>query len=225
MTVEKVSAFISSTSDLTEERKAVKDVCLMMDVEPFLYEEVPANSASPEDFLVRAIGTSDIYVGLLGGRYGSLFPPENVQSIVEFEFEKARNRKGLTLTAVFPKELPAENIEPLQEKLRKRLGDIRGGIYWSPFDSIEKLKNEVRDSIRRWLSDFYIKYKQRAEPAVTQDHRRVRGIAGVLACVAVLTALLFAVLPFDTTSRTVAIAIGCLAVGILLCIVVTEYLL
>jgi hypothetical protein len=226
MTVEKISAFISSTSDLRTEREAVREVCAMLKVEPFLYEEVPANSASPESFLREVIGASEIYVGLLGGRYGSFYPPQNERSIVEFEFDEACNRHGLHLTAVFPKVLPPENVEPLQEKFRKKVGGFGNeGVWIRTFDSIERLKTEVRDSITFWLGDVFIKYKRGEEPGAARDHRRVKGIAGILAGIGALTSLVFALLPFSITSRTVAIAIGCLAVGILLCIVVAEYLL
>ena len=194
MSVVKISAFISSTSDLNEEREAVKEVCNMLKVEPFDYKVVPANSASPESLLRKEIGRAEIFIGVLGGKYGSLYPPQNDRSVVEFEFEEARGRPPDYLTAVFPKVLPPDNVEEPQEKFRKRISDIRG-IWVKTFDSVEKLKNEVRDSITHWLADFYITYKQAEEPAMVKDHRKVIGMAGLLAGIAVLGSLLTLISP------------------------------
>jgi hypothetical protein len=223
--IEKILAFISSTSDLKAERQAVKEVVASLKIEPFLYEEVSANSASPEDFIRGIINKSEIYVGLLGGKYGSVYPPRNDRSIVEFEFDEARARPGLHLTAIFPKALPPEEIEPRQQELRTRAGGFQG-IWLKTYDSIEKLKSEVRDSIAQWLATVFIERKTQEEPIVVKHHRKLTGIAGFLAgTAALLTLLSFTILPIGVNSRTAAIAIGCFAIGILLCIVVVEYLL
>src|SRR5215216_3676493 len=207
MTIEKISVFISSTSDLHEEREAVKEVCHELRIEPFDYKDVPANSSSPEKLLIEQIARAEVFVGVLGGRYGSLYPPKNECSVVEFEINQAQVRRGARLTAIFPKLLPPQKVEPLQEEFRSRISDIRG-IWIKTFDSVENLKTEVRRSITNWLADWFIKRKHAEEPDVDASHRKVKAVAGILAGIAALVSLVFTITPLGPLAHSAAICVG-----------------
>lgn len=102
--------FISSTSDLAAEREALASM-LPPAYAPYLYERDRAGSRSPEDRCREMIEHSDVFVCLLGERFGSLYSFDvGPRSIVEWEFDTARERDHLELMT-FQKE-PLTNIEP-----------------------------------------------------------------------------------------------------------------
>jgi hypothetical protein len=216
MPVQRFQAFISYTSELKAECDAVAEVCHEMEVVPFDYQKVGANGDSPEEYLrTRSLAQSDIYLGILGGRFGSLWSPPPDRSAVEGEFETFRKQGGFRLTAVFHKQLRPEEIELLQAKFRSRTADFKTGVWKRDFDSIERLCDEVTRAITRFLN-------RRSLPVLRdqESHRQkwlpiliwIAIVCAVLVGITALLSLAVPILPRDIS----LFAMGCLTTTIIL---------
>ena len=197
--------FVSSTSDLKEEREAVNEEVTDRWLEAFLYEHVGANSASPEPYVLEKIRNSEGFIGILGGKYGSLYPPENVKSICEFEFDEASLKPGRRLM-IFPKMLSDVEIEAAQKVFRNRIDRFPDGVWRTPFDSIEALRRAVRNAVREWLGEDFIRKSEATEPNVERYHRAVR--INLLVCMLVCVVLGVAAIFLPISGLTVAKAIA-----------------
>ena len=92
--MKKQKVFISSVqSEFAAERKMLSeyfrhDPLLQSFFEPFIFEEVPANTHSPGKVYLGEVKNADIYLGLLGKNYG--YEDEQGTSPTEREYDKAR---------------------------------------------------------------------------------------------------------------------------------------
>ena len=146
--------FISSTSDLEDERLAL-NADLLPHFEPYLYERDRARGKSPEDHCQRMIDQSDVFILLLGQSYGTPIPNEN-RSIVEWEFDTASNRADLELLA-FVRQMALFKINDVRQKqLIERVTTFRGGIWCNYYTSSQDLVVKVKDSLMQWLVEFYV---------------------------------------------------------------------
>ncbi len=91
----KLQVFVSSTYlDLREERQAAVEAILKAGHIPAGMELFTAGSDSQLDTIQRWIDESDVYMLILGGRYGSL-DPKTALSYTELEYDYAVNKKFL----------------------------------------------------------------------------------------------------------------------------------
>lgn len=89
----KFQVFVSSTySDLKEERQAAVEAILTAGHIPAGMELFSAGDESQLEIIYRWIDESDIYMLLLGGRYGSIEPKSGI-SYTELEYKYAIERK------------------------------------------------------------------------------------------------------------------------------------
>ena len=87
-----LKVFISSTfSDLAPYRRAAIDVCLSLGMIPIASEYFDARSLPPERAIADEIDEADIFLGIVGFRYGYCLSGTN-QSMLEFEYQKATAR-------------------------------------------------------------------------------------------------------------------------------------
>jgi hypothetical protein len=83
------TVFISSTFiDLNEERKKVWDCLEKFDVAVKGMEQFGARKSTPLETCLTEVEQSDIYVGIIGMRYGSE-DPSTKKSYSQLEYEKA----------------------------------------------------------------------------------------------------------------------------------------
>ncbi len=83
---------ISSTAlDLPEHRGGVMDACLRQSMLPSMMEHLPADHAQILEKSLTLVRQADIYVGILGYRYGTVIPSQG-KSITELEYECAVSR-------------------------------------------------------------------------------------------------------------------------------------
>jgi catechol 2,3-dioxygenase-like lactoylglutathione lyase family enzyme len=144
--VETLLVFISSTSDLAEEREAVA-ANLRWPFSAYRYEHDHGRRKSPRDRLVEILDKTDLYVGVLGARYGSLYPnAAEDRSIVEWEFEQASERQKIELFT-YCKAVDASAVEPEQRRFLDRVKDFLGGRWAPPF-------SETSELVQRLLSDL-----------------------------------------------------------------------
>jgi tetratricopeptide (TPR) repeat protein/energy-coupling factor transporter ATP-binding protein EcfA2 len=86
---------VSSTAlDLPEHRKEVLDACLRQGAFPTMVEHLPASDAEAIRLSAQMIDEAEIYLGVLGHRYGYV-PEGHSVSITEMEYNRAVER-GLT---------------------------------------------------------------------------------------------------------------------------------
>ena len=91
--MKKLQVFISSTySDLLEERQACVETVLQAGHIPAGMELFAAGSETQLDTIKRWIDASDVYMLLLGGRYGSLDPKTKL-AYTEVEYRYALEKK------------------------------------------------------------------------------------------------------------------------------------
>lgn len=195
----KIFLFISSTSDLKAERQALAEDLRRL-YEPFLYEEFGAGGVSPENVLREKLEKSDVFIGLLGPRYGSPYqPPNDMRSIVEWEFDTARSHSNLEVMP-FRKIVSKEQIEPSQLDFINRLSAFgRGGMWFKEFDSPQTLVKLVRESLEGWIIRQHLEIKSRSVPWL---NRMLAPIAVGLVLLCVLVSLLFVtqIVPFSQSS-------------------------
>jgi len=143
--MKKQKVFISSVqNEFVDERKLLNeyfrnDPLLQSFFEPFIFEEVPANTHSPGRVYLGEVKSSDIYIGLLGKNYG--YEDEQGISPTEREYDKARFeniQRWIYIKTVksgerHPKELALiEKIE--QDVSRKKFTDfdsLKAAVYKS----------------------------------------------------------------------------------------------
>ena len=117
----KYQVFISSTfSDLEIEREKVMHTVMALGCIPAGMEHFPATDEEQFNYIKKIIDTSDYYVLILGGRYGSL--TKDGISFTEREFDYAKE-KGIPILAFLHKNLgdiPLSKSE-INKKKRKKL--------------------------------------------------------------------------------------------------------
>lgn len=210
--------FISSTSDLAAEREALAST-LPPAYAPYLYERDRARSRSPEDRCREMIEQSDVFVCLLGERFGSLYSFDvGPRSIVEWEFDTARERDHLELMT-FQKE-PLTNIDPGQQAFLDRVTRFRTGIWCKRFHSTSQLVQDVSQSLLLWLVEYWAQRKEKR----SRDRGRVRWVLlgltllslGVLIAAAIGHLVAAPGSGWDAFTRTsllgATMAVGCLIV-------------
>jgi len=198
--------FVSSTSDLSAERRA-----LAAELRPvydlYLYEEDRARGASPEQRCREQIARCHVFLGVLGESYGSPLPGDAAQrSIVEWEFDTAREARRENLEIMpFVKHGADAGGDPRQRSFLGRLTDFRTGLWCRFFDSPQGLVAEARKSLERWLVEYWSLSQGAGRKQSLALHRRL------LPAVALLVALLLAVslTPLsELVSRNALIALG-----------------
>ena len=105
--MKKLKVFISSVqTEFAIERKELAnylrhDPLLGTFFEPFLFEEVPADTLSPSKVYISEVADSDIYIGLIGEAYGY----EDWEGISPTEREYDHAKKEHLPRCIFIKEL------------------------------------------------------------------------------------------------------------------------
>ena len=206
--------FISSTSDLSEERKALL-ADLVGHYEPSLYEEEGAQRGSPEERCREMIESSQVFVGILGASYGTPFPGDPQRSIVEWEIDTARQCEDVEIMTFLKKLPPGAEVDPRQKRLLDRVTAFESGFWCKVFESTESLVHLVRQSLESWLLRVWNGVHQREILRAMLLHRVLAPVAGVL----VLGLVGIAATPLRsqfTTSSLIAVSVA-LATLVLLC--------
>src|SRR5580658_4617871 len=95
----KLQVFISSTyTDLLAERQAAVDAILRAGHIPAGMELFAAGDESQLETIRRWIDDSDVFMLILGGRYGSI-DPKSKKSYIELEYDYATKSKKPLFTA------------------------------------------------------------------------------------------------------------------------------
>lgn len=139
--------FISSTfTDLKEERQAVLKAILEIDHMPAGMELFPAADDSAWQLIKEVIDSSDYYVLIIGGRYGSLDSTGISYTEKEYDYAVASKKPVVPLLHKNPDNLPREKTEvdsDAWQKLssfREKVEEKHTCVYW---ESADELKAKV----------------------------------------------------------------------------------
>ena len=139
--------FISSTfRDLIDERQAVLKAVLELDHMPAGMELFPACDDSAWQLIKDVIDSSDYYVLIIGGRYGSLGEDGIGYTEKEYDYAVLQKKPVIPLLCKDPNALTREKTETddaTWQKLntfRKKVEDKHTCVYWS---SVDELKSKV----------------------------------------------------------------------------------
>jgi hypothetical protein len=132
--------FISSVmSELPDERQAAADAMRAVGGMPVMFEQFGGRDADPEDAYLAEVETSDIYIGILGRRYGKPLPSRF--SATHAEYLHAENR-GLRI-AVWC--LRANDREGHEESF---LNEVRTFHVVPDFRTTDDLRAQVEDRLK-----------------------------------------------------------------------------
>ena len=158
----KLQIFISSTYvDLKEERQAAVEAILSAGHIPAGMELFNAGNDSQQITIQKWINESDVYMLILGGRYGSIDPVQNI-SYTEIEYNYALE-KGMPVFAVFItdkaldekivklKKIAIEDKEPIKLEEFKKL--VLSKIC-RPFDDLKDIKIAVHESLNNFSREY-----------------------------------------------------------------------
>ena len=130
--------FVSSTmGGFQAYRQAARQAITLVGLMPVMAEDFPAQPRSPESACLEGLRSSDVYVGILGPRYGS--PTASRRSATEEEFEEASRRSIPRLLFRTMSDVDRDQAEFI-ERVRGRWGD---GLFYAQFDTPEELKDEI----------------------------------------------------------------------------------
>ncbi|MEQ9873231.1 DUF4062 domain-containing protein [Pectobacterium brasiliense] len=154
----KLQVFVSSTfTDLIEERQAAVSAILKAGHIPAGMELFTAADRSQMDIIKNWIDESDVYMLILGGRYGSIETASG-KSYTELEYDYAVE-KGKALFAVVIKDNALERkvkeygIDVLERDEPKSLADFKNKVLSNISSFFEDVK-DIRLCVHESLSDF-----------------------------------------------------------------------
>jgi len=155
--------------DLANERKAVCDRLIDFNLEPVNAEGWTARPSNSWDVILEEIESSDVLVLILGERYGSLTPGQEL-SVTHLEYRQAL-ASGLPILAFFKRleyrdSAPSEE-ETSRDRFRKEVADWESGSYKSEFDLADDLARSVGRAIVGFLTDGYGKRRVAGRSAAT----------------------------------------------------------
>ncbi len=152
----KYKLFVSGVQkELKAERRAVKDavlgdVLLVEYFDVFLFEDAPARGKSPESAYLEEVRESDIYIGLLGDRYGD-FVAGGV-SPTEAEFREAQKyHKEILIYIKGENGTTDKKREIGVQKFIKEIKDSKAGYSYRRFKTTNQLSNLVYESLITFL--------------------------------------------------------------------------
>ena len=109
--------FVSSTSDMANYRKIIKERVEACEMYPDMYENWGQGTAYPRDVCCQHVLNSDIFVCILGPKYGFIEPIWN-KSMTEIEYRVAQ-QAGIPILVYIPDKYE-ESIKQLPEDERKK---------------------------------------------------------------------------------------------------------
>ncbi len=154
----KLQIFVSSTYlDLKEERQAAVEAILSSGHIPAGMELFDAGDESQMTVIERWIDESDIYLLILGGRYGSI-DPKTKKSYTQLEYEYALSMHKPLFAVVISEKALDEKVkimgraamEDQNPKLLKKFKSIVLSNLIKPWDD----KKDIKIAIHETLSDF-----------------------------------------------------------------------
>lgn len=154
----KLQIFVSSTfTDLIPERQAAVSAILKAGHIPAGMELFTAADRSQMDTIKRWIDESDVYMLILGGRYGSVESSSN-KSYTELEYDYAIEKEKPLFAVVINEDalaakVKSQGIEIVEMKNPKELASFRGKVL-SNISSFFSDEKDIKLCVHESLSDY-----------------------------------------------------------------------
>lgn len=144
------TVFVSSTViDLKSERRCLSQVIKDLGYKAVLSENMETQPLSSEEVCTRWARNCDIYILVLGERYGCIIPKYDI-SPTELEFQVAKESDPEKIL-VYVKDI--EQRELRQQVFVNRVEDFTAGYFrGNPFHSIDELEQRVRMDLIRLMA-------------------------------------------------------------------------
>lgn len=161
----KLQVFISSTySDLIEERQAAVQAILKAGHIPAGMELFTAGDKSQMETIKRWIDASDVYMLILGGRYGSIEPTTSL-SYTELEYDYAAEKEKPLFSVVITedaldKKVKDNGLEHIERLQPAALDNFRAKVL-SNISSFFDDSKDIKLSIHETIGDFIDRYEFR----------------------------------------------------------------
>ena len=134
-----VSSVIEGYGDY---RQAAYEAIELMDDRPIMAEHFGARPCSPGDACLTEVGQSDVYLLLMGARYGYKTPDGISVTHAEFREAKATGKPILAL-------IEDVEMEPEQAAFRSEVEDYQTGVFRDTFVGPTEAKEKVIRALRR----------------------------------------------------------------------------
>jgi ATP-dependent DNA helicase RecG len=148
----KLAIFISSlfSDNFTERQSLVKivsqDTILSKYYEPFLFESLSANIQSPKDIILSEIDRCDLFIQILGNKFGAQTP--DGPSWIELEYNHASSlSKPILVFIKDQNELEKTRSNKLEEFITK----VRTDVIIGKFGTIDEFERIIRTSLIDYL--------------------------------------------------------------------------
>jgi len=199
--------FISSTSEFAAERELLKQQIETLPdfrLDAYTYEAEAAGAAPPEERLRNVLESSEIFVLILGDRFGSEYPGRST-SIVEWEYEYAKSKKKELKAYV--KDPLGPSADPRQAAFVARAVAFRSGSWIRRFAQTPQMIVEVVADLKKWITDAGMLW-------ISGRHERTRWKDRVVlgSCVAVALATIASVVTgafLDIGLEKLAVVFAC----------------
>jgi len=137
--------FVSSVRiSLEQERDSLKGLILALGHAPVMFEDFTAQPVPSRQACLEGVRSCDVYLLLLGERYGYVFPETGLSPTAE-EYVAARTagipRLVMRKTGVTP--------EPKQQELIEQIRSYRDGVFYNEFTDVVDLQAKVAAAIRQ----------------------------------------------------------------------------
>lgn len=147
------TVFVSSTCDdyMTPFRETVREVVTELKMNADLCGDWPQSGSNPADICCRKVMESDIYLCILGGRYGYIEPSLDT-SMTEMEFHAAISfRKKIFVFVLAP---PNETNEPEEVRIRQNrfVNFVKSSRILREFKDIEELRQLSKNDLQTYIS-------------------------------------------------------------------------
>ena len=149
--------FVSGVQkELKTERRAVeefvrKDVLLSEYFDVFLFEDSPAKSKSAEKAYLEEVRKSNVYIGILGQKYGGF--GKGALSPTEAEFREAKAKHKEILIYIKGQNTADNRRNSGMQKLIKEIRNPKAGYSYKRFKNAGELTNLVYESLISFLKE------------------------------------------------------------------------
>ena len=157
-------AFISSVMQgFTDERQAAESAVKSLGLLPIMAEQFGAQPLSPRHACLQGVKKSDLFLTILGGRYGD--ETDSGKSPCEEEFDEAR-QVGLPIF-IFIKDCERDEK---QEAFKDRITSYENGYFVCFIDSVDKLFRQITESLSQYSSSTDVSITASQASSHMQEH-------------------------------------------------------
>ena len=140
-----MNIFISSLiTGMEAEREAVKRAITALGHRAVMAEDFGATAGSPQIVCLEGVRKADVFVLIVGRRYGSA-QPSGISATHE-EYREAREKRPVL---VFVEDTP--DREPLQVAMLKEVQNWEAGLFTAPFKTPAELNAAVTRALHEWI--------------------------------------------------------------------------